>query len=311
MKLDNLNICRVDKLPEEERKEFFFCQMAAIRSCEQELLGLFARGLVRGTIHTCLGQEGCAVGVLGGLDKKRDIICSNHRGHGHFLAYCNDFRGLIAEITGLDSGVCGGVGGSQHLHVDNFYSNGILGGMPPVAVGMAAAEKQKNSGGIVTVFLGDGAMAEGSFYEALNIAGLWKLPVMFVVEHNQYAQSTHWSMQHAGDLEKRAETFGVPVKAVDGNRVEEVYGHALETSNEIRQGDGPAMLFLRTYRLGAHSKGEDHRSQEEIEKFQQNDPVLLLRKELDREWCDSREEVIRREIVKLIDELFTRTGSGG
>ncbi len=304
MNLQDLGVDVVGGLSKEERKKVFFGQMTAIRSCEKGLLALFSKGLVRGTIHTCLGQEGCAVGVVNGLDREGDIICSNHRGHGHFLAYSFDFKGLVAEITGLESGVCGGVGGSQHLHMGNFYSNGILGGMPPVAVGMAAAEKRKGSNSIVCVFLGDGSMAEGSFYEALNLAGLWNLPILFVVEHNQYAQSTHWKMQHAGELEKRAVTFGIPVTEVDGNRVEIVYQAACECVETIRRGGGARMLFLRTYRLGAHSKGEDHRSSAELDKFRERDPLLLLRNEIDRRWCDECEAELDGEIKRLIDSLF-------
>lgn len=304
MNLQDLGVDNVGALSEEERKKVFFGQMAAIRSCEQGLLALFSKGLVRGTIHTCLGQEGCAAGVVNALDREKDIICSNHRGHGHFLAYSFDFKGLVAEITGLESGVCGGVGGSQHLHTKNFYSNGILGGMPPVAVGMAAAEKRKGSNSIVCVFLGDGAMAEGSFYEALNLAGLWKLPILFAVEHNQYAQSTHWKVQHAGNLEKRAVSFGVPVLGVDGNRVESVFQAACQCIEAIRSGGGARMLFLRTYRLGAHSKGEDHRSSVELDKFREFDPLLLLRNEIDKQWCDKCEAELNGEIEKLIASLF-------
>ncbi|BCL60565.1 hypothetical protein DGMP_12580 [Desulfomarina profundi] len=304
MKLQDLCVDAVGELTEDERKKVFFSQMAAIRFCEEALLALFSKGLVRGTVHTCLGQEGCATGVVNGLDRKKDIICSNHRGHGHFLAYSFNFRGLVAEITGLESGVCGGIGGSQHLHMGNFYSNGILGGMPPVATGMAAAEKTKGSDSIVCVFLGDGAMAEGSFYEALNLAGLWKLPVLFVVEHNQYAQSTHWKMQHSGELEQRAATFGVPVFEVDGNMVERVFQATCECTASIRGGGGPGMLFLKTYRLGAHSKGEDHRSSAELDKYRVCDPLVQLRKQIDQQWCDDCEAELNREIRNLVDSLF-------
>ena len=164
--------------------------MALIRAVETSLLDLFGKGKLRGTVHTGIGQEAIAAGVLAALDLERDVICSNHRGHGHYLAYCGDAKGLIAEVMGLPVGVCRGVGGSQHLHKRNFYSNGILGGMAPVSVGMALAEKTSKSGAVVVQFAGDGALAEGAFYESFNIAALWKLPYMLVVEDNGYAQST-------------------------------------------------------------------------------------------------------------------------
>lgn len=288
----------------EEQLQKFFHQMLAIRLCEEKLLALFSKGLIRGTIHTCLGQEGCSVGVMSALDRERDIICSNHRGHGHFLAYSFDFKGLIAEIIGLPNGVCGGVGGSQHLHWRNFYSNGILGGMPPVAVGMAAAEKRLGSKRVVCVFLGDGAMAEGSLYESMNIAALWKLPIIFAVEHNQYAQSTHWSQQHAGQLEKRAESFGIPVTEVDGNRVAEVHHAARACLRSAREDCLPAMLFMHTYRLGAHSKGEDHREQSELATFRKKDPLVILRSSLGEEWCAAQQTELSEKLDVLIKQLI-------
>lgn len=304
MHLTSLQNDHPENLSSHERLQIFFRQMAAIRLCEEKALELFAKGLVRGTIHTCLGQEACSVGVLSALDKKEDIICSNHRGHGHFLAYSFDFKGLLAEIIGLPSGVCAGVGGSQHLHLRNFYSNGILGGMPPVATGMAAAEKRLRSGKVVCVFLGDGAMAEGSLYESLNIAALWQLPIIFAVEHNQYAQSTHWSRQHAGQLEKRAESFGIPVTEVNGNTVEEVYQAACSCVKSARQDSRPSMLFMHTYRLGAHSKGEDHRDQAELRQFREQDPLLQSRNSLDKDWCDDQQEAIAAELDSLIQHLI-------
>lgn len=289
---------------ETDRLKAFYVKMLAIRLCEEKLLGLFSKGLVRGTIHTCLGQEACAVGVISALNREKDIICSNHRGHGHFLAYSFNFQGLIAEIVGLPTGICGGVGGSQHLHYHNFYSNGILGGMPPVAVGMALAEKKKASGSVVTVFLGDGAMAEGNLYEALNLAALWKLPVLFAVEHNHYAQSTHWSVQHAGCLEQRATGFGVPVHTVDGNKVADVYRAARECVESIRNDAGPRMLFLHTYRLGAHSKGEDHRCPEELARFRKNDPLTVIQQQLDDAWCVAQRNTIEKELDAFTENLF-------
>lgn len=293
-------------LDREQRLQRHYGQMTAIRRCESQLLELFNAGLVRGTVHTCLGQEACAVGVVSALDRQRDIVCSNHRGHGHYLAYCGDVEGLVAEILGLPSGVCGGVGGSQHLHRQNFYTNGILGGMPPVATGMAMAEQRLGSGRVVTVFLGDGSMSEGSLYEALNMAGLWRLPVVYVVEHNQYAQSTHWSVEHAGDLTRRAPSFGVPVREVDGNDVEAVHAAAGDTFAAVRGGAGPAMLFLHTYRLGAHSKGDDLRDPAELAARRAEEPLLRLRQRIGDPWADAADRAVAAQVDAVIAAVRAR-----
>ncbi|WP_297496871.1 thiamine pyrophosphate-dependent dehydrogenase E1 component subunit alpha [Ferrovum sp.] len=281
----------------------FFHEMFRIRVVEETLLNLFAHGAIGGTVHTCLGQEAVAVGVTSALNREMDIICSNHRGHGHFLAYCRDDRGLIAEILGQSAGVCGGIGGSQHLQKKNFYSNGILGGMAPVAVGMAYAEKLKGSGAVVVQFMGDGAMAEGAVYEALNMASLWGLPIMFAVENNQYAQSTHWSAQHSGALEQRSEAFGVPVSDIDGNDVEGVYDTARRLIREIRSQCAPRLLFMRTYRLGPHSKGDDLRDPQELDYHLQQEPLYRLRKNLDPSWVTDVERQVRQEVAMLVDDL--------
>lgn len=295
------------KLPEQALEAIFYRQMRTIRVVEERLLALFSEGLVRGTVHTCLGQEACAVGVVNALDHPGDVLCSNHRGHGHFLGFTGNVEGLIAEILGLASGVCAGIGGSQHLHQGNYYSNGILGGMPPIATGMAMAAKLDGAGAVVCVFLGDGAMAEGSVYEALNMAGLWRLPILFVVEHNRYAQSTHWSRQHAGSLDLRAENFGVPVVSVDGNDVMAVYQATRTSLASLRAGHGPAMLFLDTYRLGPHSKGDDNRAEDELRRHWRDEPLARLRNEyLDAERCAEMDAELAVRIDALVSGLRER-----
>ncbi|HUW39150.1 MAG TPA: thiamine pyrophosphate-dependent dehydrogenase E1 component subunit alpha [Rhodocyclaceae bacterium] len=248
-------------------------KMLLIRLFEETLLKLFSLGHLRGTVHTCLGQEACAVGVVGALDSARDTVCSNHRGHGHFLAFNEDTRGLLAEVLGLKSGICGGKGGSQHLHVKNFYSNGILGGMVPVTTGIALAQKLAGEKGISAVFVGDGAMSEGVIYEAMNMASLWQLPLLLVIEHNQIAQSTPWILEHGSAIEGRPVAFGVPTETVDGNDVQAVRVLTEKTVTEMREIPGPRCLLLHTYRLGPHSKGDDYRSPEEIAAHRANDPL--------------------------------------
>lgn len=253
-----------------------YSKMVLIRLFEETLLKLFTQGHLRGTVHTCLGQEACAVGVAGALDPKIDCVCSNHRGHGHFLAFNDDVRGLFAEILGLESGICGGKGGSQHLHVPNFYSNGILGGMVPVATGIAMAQKRAGHRGVSAVFVGDGAMAEGVIYEALNIAALWQLPLLLVIEHNQIAQSTPWQLAHGSVIEGRPGSFGVPTQSVDGNDVVAVRTLTETTLANMREKPGPRCLLLNTFRLGPHSKGDDNRDPKVISANRVHDPLIRV-----------------------------------
>ena len=179
-----------------------------IRKTEQRLLELFKQGKLFGTVHTCIGQEFVGIAVARALHPQ-DNVFSNHRCHGHFLAYRQNLVGLIGEIMGKSVGVCGGRGGSQHLHQGSFYSNGVQGSIVPVCAGLAYSQKVKATNGITVAFLGDGTLGEGAVYEAMNIASKWELPVLFVCENNLYAQSTHQSQTLAGGIRARAEAFGI------------------------------------------------------------------------------------------------------
>lgn len=277
--------------------------MALIRAVETSLLDLFGKGKLRGTVHTGIGQEAIATGVVAALDLDRDVICSNHRGHGHYLAYCGDARGLIAEVMGRTDGVCKGVGGSQHLHKKNFYSNGILGGMAPVSVGMAMAEKTKKSSAIVVQFAGDGALAEGAFYEAFNMAALWKLPYMLVVEDNGYAQSTPKALEQSGVLADRAKPFGIRVMEVDGNDAEATHEAAETLADHIRTGQAPGVLYCTTYRLAPHSKGDDIRAKDEIADAWTREPLLRARAKLPPEFCDAVDAAVATHVRDIIEAL--------
>lgn len=247
--------------------------MVMVRAVEMHLLDMFSRGKIAGTIHTSWGQEGCAIGLASALDPNLDIVFSSHRGHGHYLGYCGDVEGLLAEIAGLPSGVCGGLGGSQHIMRGNFYTNGIQGAGAPIVAGMALAELRKNSGAVAVVCLGDGTFGEGVVYESMNIAALWSLPIIFFVEDNSIAQTTPSSLQHAGQLSERATPFGIPVTRVDGQNVVAVRNAAIKSVAAARNGKGPQLLYLDTCRFGPHSKGDDTRSAEEIVALQDRDPV--------------------------------------
>ncbi len=257
------------------RKEAMYFQMKLIRTFEETLLNLFTRNELAGTTHTCLGQEADAVGVVGCLDREKDMVWSNHRCHGHFLAYCGQLDGLMAEIMGRETGVCGGRGGSQHLHWRNFSSSGIQGGFVPAAVGAAYAEKDNKA--ISCVFMGDGTMGEGVVYEALNLASLWSAPVLFVVEDNAIAQTTPRALGVAGSIIDRAKPFGIRTAHCEGADADEVAAVAGELVAYVRDEGRPAWLHIRTWRMGPHSKGDDTRSQAELDDAAAHDPVALYR----------------------------------
>jgi 2-oxoisovalerate dehydrogenase E1 component len=244
-----------------------------IRAVEERLLRLFAEGKVAGTTHTCIGQELSAVMLAASLDPSRDVIVSNHRCHGHYVAWTDDVEGLIAEVMGKKTGVCGGIGGSQHLCGRQFYSNGIQGGIVPVTTGMAFANKLGGGGGIAVVCIGDGTLGEGVVYESFNIAAKWGLPLLVVLENNRYAQSTSQSETLAGDICARAAAFGwrtYHADTWDFTTLEKVLGAAVA---EVRSTQTPVMVRVDTYRLAAHSKSDDNRDPEEIAAHAARDPI--------------------------------------
>lgn len=255
--------------------------MYAIRRFEETLLDMFSAGLLVGTTHTCIGQEANAVGLIDHLEPARDVIFSNHRCHGHYLAFTGDQVGLLAEVMGRETGVCGGKGGSQHLCAPNFYTNGVQGSIVPVATGIALAERERGAGAVTTVFLGDGTLGQGTVYECLNMAALWRLPLLFVVEDNRYAQTTPRELAVAGSVPARAEAFGIHAEALDTTDVEEVHAAAGRAVARVRETRAPALLVLGTYRLSPHSKGDDVRDPAEIEAWRARDPLAVAGARID------------------------------
>jgi 2-oxoisovalerate dehydrogenase E1 component len=249
-----------------------------IRKVEEKFLELFSQGKLNGTVHTCVGQEFSAIAFAGQL-KSKDFVFSNHRCHGHYIAFTDDTRGLIAELLGKKSGTCGGVGSSQHLCYQNFFSNGIQGGIVPVAAGYALANKLKNNQAVGVVYIGDGTLGEGALYETLNIISKWEIPLMVVCENNFYAQSTPQNVNLAGDILLRAESFGI--KTFKGNTwdTDQLLTHANESIEYVRNTSKPAFFLVETYRLNAHSKGDDDRSKEEVELYRQRDFLTLFQRE--------------------------------
>jgi 2-oxoisovalerate dehydrogenase E1 component len=255
-----------------------------IRETEQALLKLFSEGLLSGTTHTCLGQELCQMSVVRALNDPDDMILSNHRNHGHFLTYSGDFFGLLAEIMGREGGVCGGIGGSQHLAFRGFHSNGVQGGMTAIGAGHAFAMRKRGSG-IVSVVIGDGTLGQGLVYESLNLASIWELPMLFVVENNGIAQTTPTSATTSGSIEGRASAFGIEKWRLDDSSpdflesVEAVVG-------EVRRTRRPGFLIIDTMRMGPHSKGDDLRDSFEMAAIRHRDPLESMGRrlpELERE----------------------------
>jgi acetoin:2,6-dichlorophenolindophenol oxidoreductase subunit alpha len=252
-----------------------YTSMYLIRRFEETILEEFKRGVFSGTTHTYLGQEANAVAVIGQLDPG-DIVVSNHRCHGHFLAYGGDPFALFAEMMGKAGGVCGGRGGSQHLHWKNFYSNGVQGGNVPVATGMAIAERRKKSGAIVVSFLGDGTFGQGVVYESFNLAVLMGAPVLFVIENNHIAQTTPTQVNLAGSIYHRLAAFGIPCLELDTSDVMEIIPAAGQLLGEVRQLQAPRALILNTERFGPHSKGDDTRPEAYLAQIRsRRDPLTL------------------------------------
>jgi TPP-dependent pyruvate/acetoin dehydrogenase alpha subunit len=289
---------RLVGLPHEPRAERLYRRMRFIRRFEEILLGLFEEGLLNGTTHACIGQEANCVGVIEHL-RPGDHIFSNHRCHGHYLAWSGDALGLLAEIMGKEAGICGGIGGSQHICAPGFKSNGILGGTVPAAAGIALAMKLADDDAISVVFAGDGAFGEGAVYETLNIASLWSLPLLVVVENNGYSQSTPSRLNLAGGLDARLAAFDIPVTRIESTDVDEIDGHAAREIELMRASRSPRALVIDTYRLCHHSKSDDNRSEEEIAARWETEPLVVHGARVD---AGAREEV-EREVETALAEV--------
>ena len=275
-------------------------QACLLRTVEETLLRLFAEGKVAGTTHTCIGQEMSAIALAASLDRQRDIIFSNHRCHGHYLAWTGDVEGLIAEVMGKRTGVCGGLGGSQHLCAPGFFSNGVQGGIVPVAAGLALGEKLKANKGIVAVCIGDGTLGEGVVYESFNIAEKWQLPLLIVLENNSVAQSTAQAETLAGNISARASAFGIPVYRGDTWDHSALAREMKRAANCVRAECRPAFVQVDTYRLAAHSKSDDDRDPEVIAGFARRDPVNLFVSSMDST-ADAALASIRERVQRAIE----------
>lgn len=273
-----------------------------IRTVEEKFLELFSLGKLNGTVHTCVGQEFSAVAFAGQL-KKKDFVFSNHRCHGHYISFTGDTRGLLAELLGRASGTCGGIGSSQHLCHNNFFSNGIQGGIVPVAAGYALGNKLKKNGGIGVVYIGDGTLGEGALYETMNIISKWEIPLLIVCENNFYAQSTPQSVNLAGDILARAEAFGIRTDRGDTWHPETLMSQAREAIDYVRDQTKPCFFLVETYRLNAHSKGDDDRDPADVQRHHEKDYLNIFRSE-EKAYYQLYKEEIDLEIGSLVDEIL-------
>lgn len=291
---------RLVGVPGEPVDERLYRRMRFIRCFEERLLELFDEGILIGTTHACVGQEADSVAVMEHLRRDDDVF-SNHRCHGHYLAHTGDARGLMAEIMGKPEGVCGGIGGSQHLAAPHFKSNGIQGGIVPAAAGIAFAHQLSASESISAVFIGDGTLGEGLVYETMNLASLWSLPLLVVVEDNAWAQSTPASVNLAGDIRARFAAFDLAVQEIDSTDVEEIADAACRAVDLVRTARVPAALIIGTYRLCHHSKNDDNRPQAEVQARWELDPLVVHGKRL----SDGARGRVDDDVNAAIEELVT------
>lgn len=284
-------------------------QMLRIRRFEEKLLELFSTRLMPGTIHQCNGQEAVAAGVCAHL-KREDYIVTTHRGHGHCLAKGANIKAVMAEIFAKSTGCCKALGGSMHvadLDAGVLGSNGIVGAGIPIAVGAGLSCKYKKNGRVSVTFFGDGASNEGAFHEAINLAAVWALPVVFVCENNLYGYSTHYKRTMLlDDISKRAESYGIVGVSVDGMDVKAVYAEAGQAVERARKGQGPTLIECKTYRYRGHSRFENpnYRTKEELNEWLRKDPIESFANHLETDLSVSSDELneVEQQITQEIEE---------
>jgi TPP-dependent pyruvate/acetoin dehydrogenase alpha subunit len=256
-----------------------------IRIFETECIRLYRQGLIIGYFHPYLGEEAIATGVCAAL-RPDDYIVSTHRGHGHCIARGGELKKMVAEVLGREAGYCRGRGGSMHIadiDTGNIGANGIVGGGIPIGVGAGLGIHVRGTDQVVVIFFSDGACNNGVFAESLNLAAIWNLPVVFVLENNQYAVSSPIEeMSRFPDLYKRAKGYGVPASLVDGNDVLAVHEKTMEATEACRKGEGPVMIEAKTYRHGGHHVNDPglYMPKDRLEYYKDRDPLKLAREYL-------------------------------
>jgi len=288
----------------------YYREMLLIRRFEERAGQLYGMGLIGGFCHLYIGQEAIVVGIQKALSEGDSVITA-YRDHGHMLACGMDPNGVMAELTGRIGGYSKGKGGSMHMfsREKNFYGgHGIVGAQIPLGTGLAFAHQYKGDNGINVAYMGDGAANQGQVYEAFNMASLWKLPVIYVIENNQYAMGTSLERSAAvPELFRRGEAYGIPGKVVDGMDVEAVYEAAKEAAEHVRSGKGPVLLEAKTYRYRGHSMSDPatYRSKDEVDTIKEDqDPIDMVKARLSERFNTSEDELkaIDKEIRAIVKE---------
>jgi pyruvate dehydrogenase E1 component alpha subunit len=289
-------------------------RMVMIRLFEEQVNELYTRALMPGLAHLYAGEEAVAVGICEAL-RPGDYITSTHRGHGHCLAKGASPDRMFAELLGKEAGYCRGKGGSMHIAdpaTGNLGANAIVGGSAGIATGAAFSSKHLGTNQVTVCFFGEGALGQGVLYEVMNLASLWKLPVIYACENNLYNEYTHYSETTAGDLLARATAFGLPAESVDGQDVRAVYATAKRLVDRARKGEGPAFLVCNTYRYAGHHVGdinrEYYRSKQEEQQWKtERDPIknladwLIEQKYADSAALDRMQTEVRSEMKAAVE----------
>jgi pyruvate dehydrogenase E1 component alpha subunit len=289
----------------DERWLHFYRQMLKIRLFEEEVNQLYLSAKMPGLAHLYIGEEAIAVGVCEAL-RRDDYITSTHRGHGHCLAKGASVGSMFAELLGKEAGYCRGKGGSMHIadqESGNLGANAIVGGSAGIAAGAALSAKMRGSHQIAVCFFGEGALGQGLLYESMNMASLWKLPLIYVCENNQYTEYTHYRDTTAGDAAARAQAFGIVSENIDGQDVRLVHVTAARLVERARRGDGPGFLHCHTYRFHGHHVGDVdrayYRSKAEEEEWRaRHDPIKLL-----GGWLEKVKLIDRRSLESVEGEI--------
>jgi len=282
-----------------------YTNMLTIRCFEEKVAKLFAAGKIPGFVHLYIGEEAIATGVCAHL-RDDDFITSTHRGHGHLISKGGDLKLMMAELFGKKTGYCKGKGGSMHIadvDLGILGANGIVGGGPPIAAGAALSAQYRGTDQVVACFFGDGAANQGTFHEGLNMASIWKLPVIFVCENNHYGISFHQSKSmNVADVADRAASYNVPGAAIDGNDVIAVYEAAEAAVERARAGEGPTLIECKTYRWKGHFEGDPmvYRTDEEFKGWQAKDPLARFKSRL------MEMGILTEEKIQQVDDAIAK-----
>tara|TARA_Y100000590_G_scaffold358373_1_gene413703 strand:+ start:3326 stop:4291 length:966 start_codon:yes stop_codon:yes gene_type:complete len=297
--------------PKLTKKEYIkiYTSMLRIRRFEERAAQLYGMGHIGGFCHLYIGQEAVVVGILMTIDQN-DSVVTTYRDHGHMIARGLDPKKIMAELTGRSAGYSKGKGGSMHMFSkkNNFYGgHGIVGAQVPIGTGIAFTHKYQNDGNICRTYIGDGAMNNGQVFEAFNLASLWKLPILYIIENNMYGMGTSVDKAAAGsDLYKRGKPFGIPGELVDGMNVFKVIDAAYRAGKYVRDGKGPFILEVQTYRYKGHSMSDpgQYRSKKELDSYKSQDPIEVISDKIIKKKLATKKDLekINKKIITEIKE---------